>query len=116
MITRKPLARGNKVSVTFSVPADHASSSVAIVGDFNEWDDSAHALKLSKKEGVWKKAVQLAPGRYEFRYFVDGERWENEPDADDHVWSPFFLSEQRHRRRRLTSSQRAPQKPVRVHA
>ncbi len=90
MIARKPLARGNKVSVTFSVLADNAHHSVSVVGDFNEWDDSAHALKLSKKDGAWKKAVQLAPGRYEFRYFVDGERWENEPEADDHVWSPFF--------------------------
>jgi 1,4-alpha-glucan branching enzyme len=90
MIERKSLSKGNKVSVTFSVPADLVQDSVSVVGDFNEWDDSAHPLKLSKKDGVWKKAVQLKPGRYEFRYFVDGERWENESDADDHVWSPFF--------------------------
>jgi 1,4-alpha-glucan branching enzyme len=90
MITRKPLARGNKVSVTFSIPADQAQNSVCVVGDFNEWEEGAHALKLSKKDGEWKKTVQLAPGRYEFRYFIDGERWENDSNADEYVSSPFF--------------------------
>jgi hypothetical protein len=30
------------------------------------------------KNGVWRKTVMIFPGRYEYRFWVDGE-WYNDP-------------------------------------
>ena len=90
MISKKKSDKTKNVSVTFSLPAEVASESVAIVGDFNNWDESKHAMTRDKKSGEWKKNVQLKPGRYEFRYLIDGARWENDRDADGSAPTPFF--------------------------
>lgn len=29
-------------------------------------------------DGIWRKSVRLAPGRYRYRYVVDG-RWQSDP-------------------------------------
>jgi hypothetical protein len=30
-------------------------------------------------DGVWRKIVMIFPGRYEYRFWVDGE-WHNDPN------------------------------------
>jgi len=62
--------------VDFEFFAPH-SGKVSVAGSFNNWDASAFALKKGK-DGVWKGQVKLQPGRYEYRFLVDG-RWENKP-------------------------------------
>ena len=90
MITRKPLAKGNATSVTFTLPADAAATSACVVGSFNDWSDSATPMKLDAKKGVWtSKAVQLKAGRHSFRYLVDGETWHNDDAADATEATPF---------------------------
>lgn len=90
MITRKPLAKGNATSITFTLPADAATESACVVGSFNDWSDSAHAMKLDKKKGVWaSKAIQLKPGRHSFRYLLDGQTWHNDEAADGTEPTPF---------------------------
>jgi len=49
---------------------------VSLAGDFNNWDSSANLMKKDKK-GVWKATVTLKPGRYEYRFLVDGN-WQND--------------------------------------
>lgn len=88
------IKRGNNqkqgVRVTFELPADAAQESVSVVGDFNEWDQHKHPMKLDKKKAYWRKAVVLQPGReYQFRYFIDGHRWHNDEAADHYVANPF---------------------------
>jgi len=34
--------------------------------------------------GVWKTTVTLAPGRYAYRFLIDGE-WVNDPNCDEEV-------------------------------
>ena len=58
--------------VTFSLKAPRAKK-VILMGDFNGWDAGAHPMKKDR-DGLWKVAVALPPGRYEFKFFVDG-RW-----------------------------------------
>ena len=49
---------------------------VQLVGSFNQWD--LHATPLKKdRQGKWKVTLNLAPGRYEYRYLVD-ENWQND--------------------------------------
>jgi 1,4-alpha-glucan branching enzyme len=55
------------------------ANTVAVAGDFNQWDIQAHMLKKSKA-GWWKTSVKLAPGRYQYRFVVDGEQWSEDPE------------------------------------
>ena len=70
--TKKNLIK--KVQFEFSAPQ---AQEVYLAGDFNNWDASAHPMEKDKK-GVWKTSLSLKPGRYEYRFFVDGN-WENDP-------------------------------------
>jgi hypothetical protein len=40
------------------------------------------------KKGRWTKIVTLAPGRYEYKFLVDGE-WQNDPNNDQVVHNSF---------------------------
>ena len=81
MIRKKPVANSKKVAVTFEMPADVASSSLCLVGDFNNWDQDATSMKRLK-DGSWSATVRLDAGRYCFRYLADGTKWQNDPAAD----------------------------------
>ena len=46
---------------------------VFIAGDFNGWDPTARRLKRVKKgRPTFVALIDLEPGRYEFKYVVDG--------------------------------------------
>ncbi len=89
MINRETAANGKSVKVTFELPADVAQRSVSVVGDFNNWDDSKHKMKLDKKSGTWTKSVSLKPGTYQFRYLVDEADWRNDEQADRYEGNEF---------------------------
>lgn len=64
---------GKAVSFEFYAPL---AQSVSIAGTFNQWNSSKNPLKKTN-DGKWQGSVQLKPGRYEYRFFVDGH-WEND--------------------------------------
>ena len=91
MIEKNPSKRGKTTKVTFELPADVAESSVAIVGDFNDWSPKKHQMKLDKKDNVWRRTIQLEKGSaYEFRYYVDETTWRNDKQADRYSSTPSF--------------------------
>lgn len=91
MINKQPSKKGKSVRVVFELPADAASDSVNVVGDFNGWDESKDAMKFDAKSGVWKKAISVKPGAsYEFRYLVDGQDWRNDEQADGYSPNPYY--------------------------
>jgi 1,4-alpha-glucan branching enzyme len=65
-------------AVQFRYEAPEAGS-VFIAGDFNNWDTHVGELKKDKV-GVWKASLKLKPGRYEYKFLVDGE-WRNDPSC-----------------------------------
>jgi 1,4-alpha-glucan branching enzyme len=67
-----------KQKVTFSYKAPNAES-VLVAGDFTGWQQAPLILKKDKT-GLWKKTVQLDPGKYEYRLLVDGE-WRDDPQC-----------------------------------
>jgi chromosome partitioning protein len=71
--------------VTFTVEAPTAAH-VHLAGDFNDWslDDS----EMEATGPVWKKTLKLAPGRYRYRYVIDGE-WRSDPQNPAVAPSPF---------------------------
>jgi 1,4-alpha-glucan branching enzyme len=73
-----------KVPFEFMAPD---ARKVSLAGDFNDWDTTASPMKKDKK-GMWKATVSLNPGRYEYRFLVDGN-WENDPACCDCVPNEF---------------------------
>lgn len=72
------------VRVTFSLPGVLQADRIYLVGDFNNWNQSAHSFTRGA-DGNWFFVLDLEPGRsYEFRYWLDGY-WMNDSDADTHI-------------------------------
>jgi 1,4-alpha-glucan branching enzyme len=65
--------------VTFSFKAT-AAGKVILMGDFNNWNPKKHPMK-NDGSGTWNKIVELSPGKYEYKFFVDGE-WKKDPRND----------------------------------
>jgi 1,4-alpha-glucan branching enzyme len=61
--------------VTFEFFAPEAKQ-VQLAGSFNNWNSAETELKKDKT-GRWKVSLSLKPGRYEYRYVVDGS-WQND--------------------------------------
>jgi 1,4-alpha-glucan branching enzyme len=77
--------------VTFRIGGDlaHEARQAAIAGDFNNWSLSAHPMKR-QKNGAFMATLDLEAGReYQFRYVLDQRTWENDPEADRFVPTPF---------------------------
>jgi len=66
--------------VQFGFVAPHASS-VALVGDFNNWDPKATPLRAASTGGVWSVEVPVQPGRHLYAFVVDGTVWRPDPAA-----------------------------------
>lgn len=80
---------GKTCRVTFELPAEAEAQSVALCGEFNEWDKESHPLKPRKK-GNFSLTLTLETGKsYRFRYWVDGDRWENDWEADAYIANAF---------------------------
>jgi len=61
--------------VTFTIEAAGAEH-VLLAGDFNDW--TLDGSEMDPVAGVWTKVIKLQPGRYRYRYVVDG-RWQTDP-------------------------------------
>jgi len=61
--------------VMFTVQASDAEQ-VHLAGDFNDWTLDGSEMELVG--GIWTKVVKLPPGRYRYRYVIDGQ-WQNDP-------------------------------------
>jgi 1,4-alpha-glucan branching enzyme len=86
---KKQNGRGKAVKVTFSLPKDVQGESVYLVGDFNNWDESATPMKKDG-DGSFSATVTLEKGReYQFRYLVNGHEWHNDWQADNYVQNSF---------------------------
>ena len=84
MIKKQFLKSKPVCKVTFSMPAEAApeAKEVKLVGEFSEWTESPIEMK-KLKDGSFKTVVSLETGKeYEFRYVIDGDRWENDWEAD----------------------------------
>jgi len=74
--------------VQFGFVAPHASS-VALVGDFNNWDPKATPLRAASTGGVWSVEVPIQPGRHLYAFVVDGTVWRPDPAAPQATGEDF---------------------------
>ena len=71
---------------TFRFTAPDASS-VLLVGDFTQWQQSPIPLKKAK-DGIWMASVELAAGKHSYRFIVDNE-WRDDPECTLRVPNPY---------------------------
>lgn len=65
--------------VTFSIEAPNAEE-VVLTGNFNNWSSKTHPMK-NDGNGMWSKTVMLTPGKYEYKFLIDGD-WKIDPGND----------------------------------
>jgi 1,4-alpha-glucan branching enzyme len=66
----KPASPNKSREIEFVVEAPEAKE-VFLAGSFNNWD--SHSLPMKKnRRGLWKTTVELAPGRYSYKFMADG--------------------------------------------
>ena len=90
---RAPRGEGTRAAagspiVQFGFVAPHASS-VALVGDFNNWDPKATPLHAASTGGVWSVEVPIQPGRHLYAFVVDGTVWRPDPAAPQATGEDF---------------------------
>lgn len=74
------------VNVTFALTKPGAKQ-VSVCGDFNQWSLTATPMKRHG-DGHWEATVGLVPGRYQYKFLVDGE-WIADPTAQESVRNEF---------------------------
>ena len=60
---------------------------VGIAGSFNDWHPSVTPM-IRLNDGMWAKELALPPGRYEYRFVVDGE-WVDDLAATELIPNVF---------------------------
>ncbi|UCF89963.1 MAG: isoamylase early set domain-containing protein [Desulfobacterales bacterium] len=80
MFEKKFTAKPKRRRITFSLESPEAQE-VILLADFNRWDPKIHPMQKDK-DGIWRKIVMVFPGRYEYRFLVDG-KWFNDPQNDE---------------------------------
>ena len=94
-LIKKYLKSKGICKVTFKITDKEANGAktVAVLGDFNNWETAATPMK-SLKNGTFTATVDLDTNQeYHFRYLMDGERWENDWEADNYAASGYGDSE-----------------------
>lgn len=91
MIVKKISPKGRSVRITFELPLEEAIQGVSVVGNFNNWNTGEHPMQRNERKGVWTKALSFKPGsKIEFRYFIDGHKWQNDAQADAYEPNPHY--------------------------
>lgn len=81
MIKREISKKDKTVKVTFALPLN-GGESVAVLGDFNQWDPKKGKL-VKRANGTVSATVALEPGKsYRFRYLREDGAWLNDDEAD----------------------------------
>ena len=68
---------------------DSKAHTVAIAGDFNGWNPQANLLEDPDGDGIWTGTLKLEPGKYEYMFVLDGEKWLPDPNALRYVKDGF---------------------------
>jgi 1,4-alpha-glucan branching enzyme len=75
--------------LTFKLPVDESIKTVALCGEFNNWNPTAHRM-THRKDGSFSLTLSLPSGQqYRYRYLLNSERWENDPAADGYASNPY---------------------------
>ncbi len=74
------------VKFTISEPK---AAKVTIAGDFNDWSATSDPLFDREEKGVWTLVIPLAPGSYQYKFIIDGDKWVPDPGNPKQVKDGF---------------------------
>lgn len=85
--TIKPQQESTEREAVFSISAPSAKD-VYIVGDFNHWKMNEDSRLSRLEDGSWEKKFALSPGKYRYKFVVDGE-WVLDSQNVEKEQNPF---------------------------
>lgn len=68
------------VEVEFQLRPPETAETVHLTGDFANWDATAIALGDEDGDGLWTVTHALRPGRYLYKFVIDGGTWVHDPE------------------------------------
>lgn len=71
-----------EVKIFFYYPP---ARTVAVTGDFNNWDANGVPLAVAGKPGLWETELRLPPGAYSYNFIVDGELLVPDPNSPNQM-------------------------------
>ena len=83
----KPTQKDGKATFQLYYPS---AKTVYLAGDFNSWgsvkndvvSDASCAMQGPDANGVWQITVPLSPGTHAYKFVIDGNSWEVDPNGD----------------------------------
>lgn len=69
-------------NTTFKLKGYTEANEVILAGTFNGWNE--HSTKMNRTDDGWELRGDLPPGRYEYKFIVDGE-WMHDPANKESV-------------------------------
>jgi 1,4-alpha-glucan branching enzyme len=81
----KPVITKDGVLFTYYSPK---ASQVYVVADFNDWEVGKLPMVNIEGSGMWQRIVPLGKGRYEYKFYVDGQ-WVSDPNNPDKSVNEF---------------------------
>ncbi len=74
-------AAGSSVVWTRFVFTSEEASSVAVAGDFSQWEPIPLSPRMVGGQTVWTGLVPVGRGEHEYQFVIDGSRWVTDPLA-----------------------------------
>jgi glycosidase len=69
------------VPTEFVYTSSEPARSVHVAGSFNNWNREATPMRQVAGTQTWRAKVDLTPGKYFYKFVVDGARWITDPQA-----------------------------------
>jgi hypothetical protein len=85
---RQSVEAGAYVQFVLVNPQAH---SVALAGDFNDWNPDGAQLSDPEGNGIWTGSFVVPEGVHQYMFVVDGEHWVSDPRAGGYVDDGFGM-------------------------
>ena len=86
--TNRTLTNGQTIRDVDFVFESNSAEHVYLCGDFNDWQPTCLRMIGNPDAGLWEKRLALPPGRYEYKFNVDGQ-WVHDPGAPQNTPNVF---------------------------
>ncbi len=84
-----PPREAQAAKVTFRFQPSVPAKAVYVAGEFNSWNATAQAMADADADGVFEVTIDLAPGRYQYKYVIEGTTWQEDPYSTESVPDPY---------------------------
>jgi len=86
-----PRLTGDYRIISFSYSAGEGAnmSSVAVSGDFNGWSPDTDMMQDVDNNGTWELNLPLKPGKYRYKFVINGSKWIGDPAATEFELDPY---------------------------